>query len=110
MRNRSYALNQRLRSRLLAASIMSSTLLGTGGLLYPQRSAFAQDRPPATELLDRGARLYDQKNYPEARKILADIDPAQLPEDLRARRADLLAKTDAALMTAMAPNDRIASA
>jgi Flp pilus assembly secretin CpaC len=103
-------LNQRLRSRLLAASIMSSTLLGAGSMLYPQRSAWAQDRPPATELLDRGARLYDQKNYAEARKILADIDPAQLPEDLRQRRADLLTKTDQALALALAPNDRLASA
>jgi hypothetical protein len=89
---------------------MSSTLLGAGSILYPQRSAWAQDRPPATELLDRGARLYDQKNYAEARKILADIDLAQLPEDLRQRRTDLLAKTDQALAMAMAPNERLTSA
>ncbi|HEY4329477.1 MAG TPA: hypothetical protein VGN88_07060 [Phycisphaerae bacterium] len=102
-------MNQRFRSRLLAASIMSTTLLGSGGLLYPRR-ALAQDRPPATEQLKRGSDLLDQKNYAEAKRILSDIDPAQLPEDQRARRADLIARADSALMAAMAPNDRIASA
>jgi Flp pilus assembly secretin CpaC len=103
-------LNQRLRSRLLAASIMSTTLLGFGGFVYPQRSALAQDRQPAAAQLDRGAALYDQKNFADARRILADIDPAQLPEELRARRADLLARTDAELQKVLASNQRAAEA
>jgi hypothetical protein len=103
-------LNQRLRSRLLAASIMSTTLMGFGGFLFPERAARAQDRPPAAEQLNRGAALFDQKNYSEAKRILTDVDPAQLPEDQRARRADLLARADAALLQAMAPNERAASA
>ena len=86
---------------------MSSTLLGSGGLLYPQQSLRAQDLPPASEMLDRGARLYDQKNYADAKKILMDINPALLSEDQRARRQDLLTKTDQALSAAMGPNQRL---
>src|ERR1035437_6004880 len=62
VRYRSNALNKRLRSRVLAASMVSSTLLGAGGLLAPQ-FLMAQDKPSAAELLDRGSRLYDQKQY-----------------------------------------------
>jgi len=95
---------------LLAASIMSTTLLGFGGFLSSERMAMAQDPPPATELLSRGATLLEQKNYAEAKRILADIDPSQLPDEQRARRADLLAKADAALLQALAPNERSAAA
>jgi len=95
---------------LLAASIMSTTLMGFGGFLFSERAAMAQDRPPAAEQLTRGAALFDQKNYGEAKRILTDIDPAQLPEEQRARRADLLARADAALLQALAPNERSASA
>ncbi len=103
-------MNKRIRSRVLAASIVSSTLLGSGGLLFPQRSLRAQDRPTATELLDRGSRLYDQKNYTDAKKILTDIDPAQLPEDQRAKLSDLVTKTDVALAQAMGPNGALDAA
>ena len=103
-------MNQRLRSRLLAASIMSTTLMGFGGFLSSERMALAQDRPPASAELSRGAALFDQKNYAEAKRILADIDPAQLPEDLRQRRKDLLEKAQLALTMALAPNERLAAA
>jgi type II secretory pathway component GspD/PulD (secretin) len=103
-------LNKRIRSRVLAASIVSTTLLGTGGLLYPERPVRAQDRPTAVELLDRGGRLYDQKQYGEAKRILTDVDPAQLPENLRARHAELLTRTDQALSQSMGPNAKFDSA
>ncbi len=99
-------MNKRLRSRVLAASIVSTSLVGTGGLLFSRSALAAQDMPSASAELDRGARLYDQKNYADAKKILSDIDPAQLPEDQRARRADLMTKTDMALAQAMGPNGR----
>jgi general secretion pathway protein D len=103
-------LNKRIRSRVLAASIVSTTLLGTGGLLYPERPVRAQDRPTAVELLDRGARLFDQRQYGEAKRLLTDIDPAQLPENLRARHTDLLTRTDQALAQSMGPNARFDAA
>jgi type II secretory pathway component GspD/PulD (secretin) len=75
-------------------------------VLVPQRPAVAQDIPSAVSQLERGSRLYDQKNYSEAKRILSEIDPAQLPEDMRARRADLMTRTDAALAVAATPNGR----
>src|SRR6187551_1065635 len=69
---RSYALNKRLRSRVLAASIVSTTLVGAGIPLIPLQSAHAQDRPSAEAQLNRGQALYDQKNYSEAKRILTD--------------------------------------
>jgi general secretion pathway protein D len=83
--------------------MVSSTMLGSGGLLITQ-VAMAQDKPSAAELLDRGSRLYEQKQYAEAKTILVDIDPAQLPEDLRAKRADLLKNVDMALAKSSGPN------
>ena len=62
-------------------------MLGSLGLLCTQ-VAMAQDKPSAAESLERGTRLYDQKQYAEAKKILVDVDPAQLPEDQRAKRAE----------------------
>src|SRR5689334_20531647 len=93
VRYRSNALNKRLRSRVLAASMVSSTLLGSGGLLSNQ-VLLAQDRPTAAQELDRGARLYDQKQYGEAKRVLVEIDPAQLPEDQRNKLADLIKNAD----------------
>jgi type II secretory pathway component GspD/PulD (secretin) len=103
-------LNKRIRSRVLAASIVSTTLFGTGGLLYPQRAARAQDRPTATELLDRGSRLYEQQQFGEAKKILSNIDPAQLPEDQRSKLSQLVQRTDQALAKAAGPNGAFNSA
>lgn len=103
-------MNKRIRSRVLAASIVSTTLLGTGGLLYPERPVRAQDRPSAVEQLNRGARLFEQQQYGEAKRILTDLDPAQLPENQRARHTDLLTRTDMALAQAMGPNARFDSA
>ena len=81
-----------------------------GGLLYPAFTAMAQDRPSATASLDRGARLVEQRNFPEAKKVLTDIDPAQLPENQRARLADLVRQTDVGLSQAMGPNARLDAA
>jgi len=67
-------LNKRLRSRVLAASIVSTTLVGAGIPLIPLQSAHAQDRPSAEAQLNRGQALYDQKNYSEAKRILTDIE------------------------------------
>jgi Flp pilus assembly secretin CpaC len=73
--------------------MVSSTFVVGTGLLSGAR-AFAQDRPSAAQLLDRGSRLYEQKNYAEAKKLLLDIDPAQLPEDQRSKLNELLKNTD----------------
>lgn len=95
-------MKKRIRSRVLAAGMVSSTfVVGTG--LWGS-SAFAQDRPSASEQLDRGSRLYDQKQYSEAKKILLDIDPAQLPEDQRAKLTDLLKNTDIQISKGAAPS------
>jgi general secretion pathway protein D len=64
----------------------------------------AQDKPSAAESLERGTRLYDQKQYAEAKKILVDVDPAQLPEDQRAKRAELIKNVDLELAKASGPN------
>jgi type II secretory pathway component GspD/PulD (secretin) len=73
--------------------MVSSTFVVGTGLLSGAR-AFGQDRPSAAQLLDRGSRLYEDKQYAEAKKLLLDIDPAQLPEDQRTKLNDLLKNTD----------------
>jgi len=85
------------------ASIMSTSLLGALGPLVPMAQVRAQDVPSAAAELDRGQRLFDQKNYAEAKKVLTAIDPGQLPEDQRARLVNLTTKTDVALAQAMGP-------
>jgi general secretion pathway protein D len=101
-------LNKRLRSRVLGASLASTSVFGIGGVLSTQ-VALAQDKPSAAETLDRGSKLYDQKQYAEAKKLLVDVDPAQLPEDLRAKRADLIKNADLELAKA-SPNGALDAA
>src|SRR4051794_23279417 len=72
--------------------------------------ARAQNTATPQEMLQRGQNLYDQKNFAEAKRILNDIDPAQLSEDLRAKRAALMTQTDQALAQSMGPNGRFDSA
>lgn len=82
-------MKKRLCSRLLTVAVLSSGFFGA--------SAIAQDKPSAADLLDRGQRLYTQQQFTEAKKILLEIDPAQLPEDQRGKLTKLLADTDTAL-------------
>ncbi|HUO08550.1 MAG TPA: hypothetical protein VM008_09650 [Phycisphaerae bacterium] len=93
-------MNKRIRSRVLAAGMVSSTVLGLGGFPFLQQALLAQDKPTAADQLDRASRLYDDKQYAEAKKVLLDIDPAQLPEDQRTKLADLIKNTDVALSKA----------
>ncbi len=93
-------MNKRIRSRVLAAGMVSSTVLGLGAFPFLQQSLTAQDKPTAADQLDRAGRLYDDKQYSEAKKVLLDIDPAQLPEDQRTKLADLIKNTDVALSKA----------
>ncbi len=86
------------------AGVASSALFGVGALPSLQQSLCAQDKPTAAEQLDRGARLFDQKQYTEAKKVLLDIDPAQLPEDQRTKLTDLLKNTDVELAKAQGAN------
>ncbi|HVS71216.1 MAG TPA: hypothetical protein VHQ47_08175 [Phycisphaerae bacterium] len=95
-------MKKRIRSRVLAAGMVSSTFVIGTGLLGSR--AFAQDRPSASDELARGSRLYDQKQYAEAKKILLDIDPAQLPEDQRAKLTDLLKNTDMQIAKGASPS------
>ena len=90
-------MNKRIRSRVLAAGMVSSTVLGLGAFPFLQQSLTAQDKPTAADQLARAGRLYDDKQYGEAKKVLLDIDPAQLPEDQRTKLADLIKNTDVAL-------------
>jgi type II secretory pathway component GspD/PulD (secretin) len=80
--------------------MVSSTVLGLGGFPFLQQALLAQDKPTAADQLDRASRLYDDKQYAEAKKVLLDIDPAQLPEDQRTKLADLIKNTDVALSKA----------
>jgi len=89
--------------------MVSTTLLGAGVFLTPQ-VLMAQEPPSASELLNRGAKLYDQKNFSEAKRILVDIDPAQLPEDLRAKRAELIRNSDVEIAKASGPNGKLDAA
>ena len=93
-------MNKRIRSRVLAAGMVSSTVLGLGAFPFLQQSLTAQDKPTAADQLARAGRLYDDKQYSEAKKVLLDIDPAQLPEDQRTKLADLIKNTDVALSKA----------
>jgi type II secretory pathway component GspD/PulD (secretin) len=103
-------LNKRIRSRVLAAGVASSALFGLGALPSLQQSLCAQDKPTAAEQLDRGARLFDQKQYAEAKKVLLDIDPAQLPEDQRTKLTDLMKNTDVELAKSQGANGSFDSA
>jgi len=94
---------------VLAASIFSSAVFGAG-VPWMESPVRAQDKATPEEMLQRGQNLFDQKNYAEAKRILNDIDPAQLREDLRAKRATLLTQTDVALAQSMGPNGRFDSA
>ncbi len=97
-------MNKRIRSRVLAAGVASSAILGLGAFPFLQQAIFAQDKPSAAEQLDRGSRLFDQKQYAEAKKLLLDIDPAQLPEDQRAKLTDLLKNSDVELAKSQGAN------
>ena len=96
-------MNKRIRSRVLAAGVASSALFGLGALLPPAKPVH-WDKPTAAEQLDRGARLFDQKQYAEAKKVLLDIDPAQLPEDQRTKLTDLMKNTDVELAKSQGAN------
>ncbi|MGN6367331.1 MAG: hypothetical protein ACTHN5_03630 [Phycisphaerae bacterium] len=80
--------------------MVSSTVLGLGAFPFLQQALTAQDKPTAADQLERAGRLYDDKQYGEAKKVLLDIDPAQLPEDQRTKLADLIKNTDMALSKA----------
>ena len=97
-------MKKRLRSRVLAAGMVSSTLLGSAGLLCTQSELLAQDKPSAASLLDRGSKLFEQQQYVEAKKVLLEIDPAQLPEDQRNQLTELIKNTDLALSKASNSN------
>ncbi len=97
-------MNKRIRSRVLVAGVASSTLLGLGAFPFLQQAISAQDKPTASEQLTRGQRLFDQKQYADAKKILLDIDPTQLPEDQRATLTALLKNTDTELSKAQGSN------
>jgi type II secretory pathway component GspD/PulD (secretin) len=97
-------LNKRIRSRVLAAGVASSTLLGLGAFPFLQQAISAQDKPTASEQLTRGQRLFDQKQFADAKKVLLDIDPTQLPEDQRATLTELLKNTDTELSKAQGSN------
>ncbi len=97
-------MNKRIRSRVLAAGVASSAIFGLGAIPFLQSAAFAQDKPSAADQLDRGSRLYDQKQYAEAKKVLLDIDPAQLPEDQRGKLTDLTKNIDTELAKAQGAN------
>jgi type II secretory pathway component GspD/PulD (secretin) len=98
-------LNKRLRSRVLGLGMVGTTLLGAGSILHVQeRTALAQDKPAATELLDRASKRFSEQQYAEAKKLLQDIDRGQLPEAQRGQLDDLIKKTDDALAAAQPTN------
>lgn len=90
-------MNKRLRSRVLAIGVVSSSLFAAGVMLYDTLPARAQEKPTPVEILERGSKLYKEQQYQEAKKVLLEIDPAQLPEAERVKRDDLIKQTDLAL-------------
>lgn len=100
-------MKKRLRSRVLAVGMVGTTLLGAGSMLvYVQdRPVHAQDKPAATELLNRGERLFQEQQFPEAKAVLGDIAASDLPEDQRARLAKLTVEVDAALAKSVKTSD-----
>ena len=85
-------MKKRLRSRILALALVGSSLCTAGVVLY------AQEKPrQARSFWIAVQKLYEQKQYEEAKKVLLDINPDQLPEDQRAKRDELLKQTDLAL-------------
>ncbi len=98
-------MDKRMRSRILALGMVGTTMFSAGAMLYLQdRSAMAQDKPTAADLLDRASKRYQEQQYAEAKKLLQDIDRGQLPENQRGQLDDLIKKTDDALTAAQPTN------
>ena len=98
-------MKKRLRSRVLAVGMVGcSALAGAGAVLLLQsqdqlhaQDKTAPDKPTAAEALKRGQALLDQQQYAEAKKVLQDVDPAQLPEEQRGQLAQLKLQVDSAM-------------